>query len=111
MGDTSALPLPLDQLLALDETHPNVVEAHTGGLTGFMYRLRTAHGDWNIKRARSSSLVLNPECQTSFLNEVQRRCELEALGDDCRRRPSGKCRLVSAALMGNRQKDSLAVPE
>jgi len=89
LGDASALPLPLDQLLALDETHPGVVEAHTGGLTGFVYRLRTAEGDWNIKRARSASLVQNPDGQTSFLNEVQRRCELEALGDNC---PAGVVR-------------------
>lgn len=89
LGDASTLPLPLDQLLALDETHPDVVEAHTGGLTGFVYRLRTSHGDWNIKRARSSSLVQNPDGQTSFLNEVQRRGELEALGNDC---PAGVVR-------------------
>ncbi|WP_374509646.1 hypothetical protein [Niveibacterium sp.] len=83
LGDAGALPMPIEQLLTLDETHPDVVEAHTGGLTGFVYRLRTPTGDWNIKRARSASLVQNPDGQTSFLNEVQRRCELEALGDDC----------------------------
>lgn len=89
MGSLDDLPLPLDALLALDETHPDVIEAYTGGLTGFVYRLRTATGDWNVKRARSQSLVQNVDGQTSFLNEVQRRCELAALGDDC---PAGVVR-------------------
>ncbi|GAA5181839.1 hypothetical protein GCM10025771_29710 [Niveibacterium umoris] len=88
-GAVDELPLPLAQLLALDASHPDVVEAHTGGLTGFVFRLRNDRGDWNIKRARSQSLVQNPDGQTSFLNEVQRRCELEALGDSC---PAGVVR-------------------
>ena len=83
MGSAENLPLPLDELLAIDANHPLVVESHRSGLTGFVYRLRTDTGDWNIKRARSSSLVKNPDGQTSFLNEVQRRCEFEALGADC----------------------------
>lgn len=84
-GAEADLPLPLSELLALDATHPKVIEAHCGGLTGFVYRLRTESGDWNIKKARTSSLVQNPDGQTSFLNEVQRRCEFEAAAD----RPAG----------------------
>ncbi|MCX9155303.1 hypothetical protein OPU71_04120 [Niveibacterium sp. 24ML] len=85
IGSEADLPLPLAELLVLDATHPQVLEAHQGGLTGFVYRLRTETGDWNIKKARSSSLVQNPDGQTSFLNEVQRRSEFEAAAD----RPAG----------------------
>ena len=95
IGEESDLPLSRSRLLAIDAESPEVRECFRGGLTGYVYRVTAAGADWSVKRARSTSLVQNVDGQTSFLNEIQRRREFEALGDDC---PAGVARTRYASL-------------
>jgi hypothetical protein len=78
-GELSALPLPLDELVALHRGHPAVREVHESGLTAIVYKLHAQGRDWAVKRARPHCLVKNVDGQTSFQNEVQRRAELARL--------------------------------
>ena len=45
------------------------------GLTARVYRVQLAGRDWALKVARRP-VVQNPDGQTSFLNELQRRRDL-----------------------------------
>ena len=91
VGSARACPLPLEQLLAIGDDDPHVVEAHHGGLTAVVYWLRIGDRDWNVKRARAESLVRNVDGRTAFLNEVQRRADFEAL----KAQPGGRERFAA----------------
>jgi hypothetical protein len=80
VGDPAACPLPPDELARVEGDEPFVVQRFSGGLTATVFRLRLAGRDWTLKRARVPCLVQNADGETSFLNEVQRRSELAALG-------------------------------
>jgi hypothetical protein len=49
------------------------------GLTARVHRLEHDGRAWALKRARAHALVRNDDGRTSFLNEVQRRADLERL--------------------------------
>src|SRR5262249_36916197 len=79
VGDEATLPLSLQTLCASDAGQPHVVQRLDSGLTAVVLRLRANGRDWTLKRARPRPLVKNVDGQTSFLNEVQRRADLEVL--------------------------------
>lgn len=79
VGTPQGLPWPAASLAALKGDEPAVVQRIEGGLTARVFRLRGHGQDWTLKRARDQALVRNVDGQTSFLNEVQRRADLQAL--------------------------------
>ncbi|SDP90593.1 hypothetical protein [Ectopseudomonas guguanensis] len=79
VGSLAGCPLPLEQLLATRPGSPWVRRHFAGGLTADVYQLEASGRLWTLKRARHPCKVQNPDGQTSFLNEVQRRGELQAL--------------------------------
>lgn len=79
VGDRGRLPLPLDVLKRLRGDESFVVARLDGGLTAEVWRLRAAGREWTLKRARARCLVQNVDGETSFLNEIQRRADIEAL--------------------------------
>jgi hypothetical protein len=84
-GSVGALPWPLELLAGPGAGSLPVLQRIDDGLTAVVYRLRGQSHDWTLKRARAQALVHNVDGQTSFLNEVQRRRDIEAL----KRRPDG----------------------
>lgn len=79
LGTLDDFPLTAAQLAATSGSEAYVVDDLGGGLTAHVYRIRTQGRDWTLKRARRECLVQNVDGQTSFLNEVQRRCDINAL--------------------------------
>jgi len=79
VGSLAGCPLPLEHLLATRPGSPWVRRHFSGGLTAEVYQLEAGGQLWTLKRARNPCKVRNPDGQTSFLNEVQRRAELQAL--------------------------------
>ncbi|MET1079115.1 MAG: hypothetical protein ABWY06_13965 [Pseudomonas sp.] len=79
VGSADDCPLPVEQLAATDGSQPYVRQCLENGLTAHVYRIEAGGRHWTLKRARSPCRVQNPDGQTSFLNEVQRRAELQAL--------------------------------
>ena len=49
------------------------------GLTARVFQLKLAGAAYALKKARPNCLVQNLDGQTSFLNELQRRAEIDAL--------------------------------
>ncbi|MRI32708.1 hypothetical protein EOPP23_06870 [Endozoicomonas sp. OPT23] len=86
LGTEACLPLPLDQLLQTTPESPWVVETFTSGLTSEVYRIHSSGLDWCLKRKREQSRVLNTDGELAFINEVQRRIELQTLkdGSECK---------------------------
>ncbi|MDD2715018.1 MAG: hypothetical protein PHW04_03870 [Candidatus Wallbacteria bacterium] len=73
VGNAANLPIPLDQLSATTADSPHVVKAFSSGLTAHVYKIKAGGQFWTLKCKRQESLVKNPDGQTSFLNEIQRR--------------------------------------
>lgn len=88
VGDARRLPWRVPALSQIQGDEAHVVQRLDAGLTAQVYRLRSAAGDWTLKRARTPALVRNVDGQTSFLNEVQRRADIENL----KRLPGGQQR-------------------
>jgi hypothetical protein len=86
VGSTDRLPWTAEKLAALQAGDAPVRQRLDGGLTALVYRLDDGHREWTLKRARAQALVHNNDGQTSFLNEVQRRADLQAL----KRQPGGE---------------------
>jgi hypothetical protein len=82
IGNPEDCPLPLEQLAATQGDETYVRERFAGGLTAHVYRIKAGGRDWTLKRARERCLVQNPDGQTSFLNEIQRRADLRLLKQD-----------------------------
>ncbi len=82
IGTPADCPLPLAQLAATQGDETYVRERFAGGLTAHVYRIKAGGRDWTLKRARARCLVQNPDGQTSFLNEIQRRADLRQLKQD-----------------------------
>jgi len=78
IGSLEGFPLPLEDLLAIDETSSLVVEVHDSGLSGTVYRLDLEGKSYALK-VKGESQVRNIDGRTSFLNEIQRRKELLSL--------------------------------
>lgn len=79
VGQAEALPLPREALIKVCGDEPWVVARMSGGLTAEVWRIRVDGQDYTLKRARERCLVQNVDGQTSFLNEIQRRADIEAL--------------------------------
>jgi hypothetical protein len=88
VGSLAGFQLDLAALQAISPEHPAVELAIESGLTSHVYRVRIGDRAWTLKRARAQALVRNIDGQTSFLNEVQRRADLERL----KRQPGGEIR-------------------
>ena len=82
IGAPADCPLPLEQLAATQGDETYVRERFAGGLTAHVYRIKAGGRNWTLKRARERCLVQNPDGQTSFLNETQRRAALRLLKQD-----------------------------
>lgn len=79
VGRPEDCPLPLSTLAMTDGREAYVSRELSGGLTAHVYRVEAQGQSWTLKRARERCLVQNADGQTSFLNEVQRRADLQAL--------------------------------
>jgi predicted Ser/Thr protein kinase len=79
VGNELQLPLSIEELKLIDEKSKWVVESFKSGLTAVVYHLEINGNHYNLKKKRPESLVKNIDGQTSFLNEVQRRKDFEAL--------------------------------
>ena len=79
VGQQAALPLPLTELIAITPDSPWVVQHFAGGLTAEVFHLLIEGRHYTLKKKRPHCLVQNVDGQTSFLNEVQRRHDFEAL--------------------------------
>ncbi|MCF6692545.1 AarF/UbiB family protein [Klebsiella michiganensis] len=82
VGDIRHCPLPPDTLAALGPSSPDVVQVYSSGLTGEVYRLRIEGQEYNLKKRRAIAGVANLNGQLSFLNEVQRRQDLQRLKEN-----------------------------
>ncbi|MCQ4306411.1 hypothetical protein NA645_00230 [Pseudomonas stutzeri] len=79
IGRPEDCPLPPSILAVTDGREAYVSRELSGGLTAHVYRIEAQGQSWTLKRARERCLVQNADGQTSFLNEVQRRADLQAL--------------------------------
>lgn len=79
VGNPAHLPLPLEQLCATTPDSPWVAQYFGGGLTAEVFRIDVEGRRYTLKKKRARILVQNPDGQTSFLNEVQRRRDFTAL--------------------------------
>lgn len=77
IGDEVNLPLPIETLSEIDENSSYVQKVFSSGLTALVYKLEVDGKYYNLKKKRKKILVSNVDGQTSFLNEIQRRQELE----------------------------------
>jgi hypothetical protein len=79
LGSAARCPRPPWLLAALTPESEGVEAVIRSGLTAEIFRLREGGRAWAIKRVRLESLVRNVDGRVAFLNELQRRGELEAL--------------------------------
>ncbi|CAM5470138.1 putative protein OS=Stutzerimonas stutzeri OX=316 GN=CXK95_04535 PE=4 SV=1 [Stutzerimonas stutzeri] len=79
LGRAEDCPLPPAELAAITGDEPWVRDCLDDGLTARVYRIRLDGRDWALKVARRPCRVQNPDGQTSFLNELQRRRDLARL--------------------------------
>lgn len=79
LGRPEDCPLPPEQLAAVRGDEPWVRACLDDGLTARVYRVELGGRDWALKVARRPCRVQNPDGQTSFLNELQRRRDLARL--------------------------------
>jgi hypothetical protein len=88
-GSLDGLPWSAADLAALRDDDPAVTMTIGSGLTAVVRRVEDRAPEvrrWTLKQARAESLVRNLDGRTSFLNEVQRRIDIEAL----KRAPGGR---------------------
>lgn len=76
VGDVSDCPIPLEELVNINENSEYVVSVFNTGLTAIVYRISIDGVDYTLKKRRDVSKVDNPDGRFSFLNEVQRRRDL-----------------------------------
>ncbi len=80
VGGLSGLPWSAAELRRLDAGSPGVLRRIASGLTSVVFQLRDDAGrHWALKRAWPQARVHNVDGQTSFLNEVQRRADINGL--------------------------------
>lgn len=79
LGRAEDCPLPPAELAAVTGDEPWVRDCLDEGLTARVYRVQLDGRNWALKVARRPCRVQNPDGQTSFLNELQRRRDLARL--------------------------------
>ncbi|MCW8333793.1 hypothetical protein [Vibrio paucivorans] len=82
VGSIDGLGIDVEALKAISRDSSYVEQVFDSGLTAVVYKLRLAGKAWTLKLKRPTSLVKNIDGQTSFLNEVQRRRDLQRLKAD-----------------------------
>ncbi|MFA0568987.1 AarF/UbiB family protein [Vibrio gallaecicus] len=82
VGSANHCPIPPDQLAQITSDSPYVIETFDSGLTATVYHLSIAGNHFTLKKKRTTSKVKNLDGKYSFLNEVQRRHDLQARKDD-----------------------------
>lgn len=82
VGEMENCPIDLEQLASTTSDSPYVVETFQSGLTAEVFRLRFAGKDYTLKKKRPVAKVQNLDGQFSFLNEVQRRADLQRHKDN-----------------------------
>jgi hypothetical protein len=88
VGNLAGFPLDLAELKDLQASDLRVEVILDSGLTAWVYCLNADGRRCTLKRARPEARVRNVDGQTSFLNEVQRRADLDRL----KRQPGGEKR-------------------
>ena len=91
IGHAADCPLGIEQLAATDGSQAYVRQHFSGGLTAEVYRIEAGGRHWTLKRARERCKVQNVDGQTSFLNELQRRADIQRL----KARPGGAERFAA----------------
>lgn len=79
IGTLDGLGIDVVTLAATTSASNYVQQVFDSGLTAVVYKLNLGGENWTLKRKRDQSLVKNIDGQTSFLNEVQRRCDFTHL--------------------------------
>ncbi|WP_428774725.1 hypothetical protein [Vibrio sp.] len=79
VGDLEGLGISLPELKTTCHDSDYVVTSFNQGLTATVFKLKLAGQHWTLKLKRPESLVKNVDGETSFLNEVQRRCDFTRL--------------------------------
>ncbi len=79
VGQEQDCPISVQELVDMNEHSSHVVEVVRSGLTAEVFHLRIEGKDYNLKKRRVQAKVNNLDGQFSFLNEVQRRNDLQAL--------------------------------
>ncbi len=79
VGKEENCPIPLKELVSITDDSPFVVKVIRSGLTAEVFHLRIDGKEYNLKKRRAKSKVDNLDGQFSFLNEVQRRRDLQDL--------------------------------
>nr|WP_319556815.1 AarF/UbiB family protein [uncultured Vibrio sp.] len=81
VGNIDNCPISPEQLALTTETSPYVIEAFQSGLTAEVFRVQFGSKDYTLKKKRPEAKVQNLNGQLSFLNEVQRRSDLQKRKD------------------------------
>nr|WP_321461360.1 AarF/UbiB family protein [uncultured Vibrio sp.] len=81
VGNIDNCPISPEHLALTTETSPYVIEAFQSGLTAEVFRVRFGSKDYTLKKKRPEAKVQNLNGQLSFLNEVQRRSDLQKRKD------------------------------
>ncbi len=79
VGQEQDCPISVQALADINEHSVHVVDVIRSGLTAEVFHLRIDGQDYNLKKRRMQAKVNNLDGQFSFLNEVQRRHDLQAL--------------------------------
>ena len=79
VGSEQLCPIEPSVLAEITEDSPLVVRVIRSGLTAEVFHLRIYGKDYNLKKRRQVAKVANLDGQYSFLNEVQRRNDLQKL--------------------------------
>ncbi len=77
VGNVNDCPIPPEQLALTTNDSPYVVASFSSGLTAEVFRVRFEGKDYTLKKKRPEAKVKNLNGQLSFLNEVQRRADLQ----------------------------------
>lgn len=78
-GTLENLSITIDELLSIQKNSPVVEEFFGGSATADVFRLNINGNLYTLKRKKSVIQVATIDGQVSFMNEVQRRVELEEL--------------------------------
>jgi hypothetical protein len=79
IGSLEDFPLDAKQLQLLDQNNDLTFAYLESGLTSIVINFEINKQKYSLKKKRDEILVKNIDGQTSFLNEIQRRKELESL--------------------------------
>ena len=82
VGSAKHCPIPSEQLAQITSDSPYVIETFDSGLTATVFHLHIDGKHFTLKKKRAVSKVKNLDGKYSFLNEVQRRHDLQKRKDD-----------------------------